>query len=157
MDGTSIDTLRQQQRRAQVNMKLLAKDIENSLVNNNKKNTSVQPRRQQFKQKNNDSYEGFQNDLDLDDPDDLNDQEPIIMEKRKKPFNLKKFIREPLLLLVIYLIFSVDGVQDAIAKKIPQIQPSTSSGHISYLGKLIYGLILVITFICARYVVNLRD
>lgn len=161
MDGTSINALKQQQRRTQINMKLLAKDIEDSLVNNSKTVSPIQPRQivqnnniqNNNKQTNYEKYEQFQD--DLDEPDNNNHPQNN-NQKKEKPFNFKKFIREPLLLLVIYLIFSIDNVQDMVAKKIPQILPSPS-GQVSYLGKLIYGLILVVTFIGARYVVNLRD
>jgi hypothetical protein len=157
MEGTSIDALKQQQRKGQVNMKILAKDIENSLINRK----IVAPTQRVARQ--NKKYENFQDNLndttDTEDTEDKNEQykENNNQNKRKKSFNFKNFIREPLLLLVIYLIFSVDGVQEMIAKKIPQILPSQSTGQVSYLGKLIYGLIIVITFTGARYVVNLRD
>lgn len=50
-------------------------------------------------------------------------------------------LREPLLILILYVILSQSIVKDTIGKYIPQINPN-EDGKVSFLGILIYGIIL---------------
>jgi hypothetical protein len=67
---------------------------------------------------------------------------------------LPKEWREPLLLLVIYLLFSQPIVRQTLGNYITQLNPD-AEGKIGFAGVLIYGIILVtIYFLAKRYLIN---
>jgi hypothetical protein len=67
---------------------------------------------------------------------------------------LPKEWREPLLLLVIYLLFSQPVVRQTLGSYITQLNPD-AEGKIGFAGVLIYGIILVtIYFLTKRYLIN---
>lgn len=59
------------------------------------------------------------------------------------------WLYEPLLLLAIYLLMSQAFVKDNIGKYIKQINPD-ADGQVSFVGVLIYGIILVVVFMVAK-------
>lgn len=84
--------------------------------------------------------------------DDLPQQKKKVVheEKKEKLFDkIPAIFREPLLLLLIYIILSMDITKKTLAHYIPQIKP-TESGEIQFMGILFYGLILTILFIILK-------
>jgi len=53
--------------------------------------------------------------------------------------------KEPLLLLIIYLLLSQAIVRQTVGKYIPQLNPS-ADGTVSFVGVLIYGILLVTVY-----------
>lgn len=79
--------------------------------------------------------------------DDKNIQEKE--ETSSGILNIPKWLREPLLILVIYLILSQTIVKDTIGKYIKQINPGTD-GSVSFVGVLIYGIILAVLYVIIK-------
>ncbi len=71
------------------------------------------------------------------------DIEPIISEPKKKKKYLPHFLKEPILLLSIYLLMSQDFVRQALSKQIKYLNPDKITGTVPMTGIFIYGLILV--------------
>jgi hypothetical protein len=63
--------------------------------------------------------------------------------------NVPIFLREPLIIMVIYVILSLDIVKKTLASYIPQIKPS-SDGSILFVGIVIYAMILAISYAVAK-------
>ena len=57
--------------------------------------------------------------------------------------------KEPLLLLVIYLLLSQAIVRQTVGKYIPQLNPS-ADGTVSFVGVLIYGILLVTVYFISK-------
>lgn len=60
------------------------------------------------------------------------------------------WLKEILLFLVIYFIFSMGAVKNTIGTYIKYINPD-SNGNVSFVGVIIYGVLLACTFILARH------
>lgn len=65
-----------------------------------------------------------------------------------------KILREPLLIIVLFFILSTSSARNAIGNYIPAINPD-SSGSVSYIGILIYGIILAIAYSSIKYLLEL--
>jgi hypothetical protein len=90
---------------------------------------------------------------------DLNDLPPMPMPPpRIQPKHIKKSgtkfppfekipqaFRAPLILVVLFIIMSLDVVKQTIGAYIPQIRPNTT-GNVSLIGYGVYGIILAIAF-----------
>ena len=62
--------------------------------------------------------------------------------------------REPLLLLVVYLLFSQQLVKQTFTNYIPQLRPD-AEGKVGLFGVLIYGILIVTFYFLARkYLIN---
>lgn len=59
--------------------------------------------------------------------------------------NIPVIMRDPLILMVVYIILSLDVVRKTIATYIPQINPDPSSG-VSMLGIVIYAAIVAFSY-----------
>lgn len=59
--------------------------------------------------------------------------------------NVPDYLREPLIIFVIYMILSFDVVKKALASYIPQLKPSTD-GNVQIVGIAVYGMILGIIY-----------
>lgn len=70
-------------------------------------------------------------------------------ESSKLIDKIPQFLREPLLILIIYLILSWPPVQINLAKYIKQLQPDADC-KVSFTGVLIYGIILVTIYAIAK-------
>lgn len=69
----------------------------------------------------------------------------------KKLHKIKKILKEPLLLYIIYIIFSLNSIKKIIAKTIPQIKYDMNISFIEDLGSnMLYGIIFVVLFIIGR-------
>ena len=68
-------------------------------------------------------------------------------------FNLMSRIpetfRDPLIILIIFIVLSLPVVRENIGKFIPQINPDVE-GKVSFTGILIYGIILVALFMLVK-------
>jgi len=60
------------------------------------------------------------------------------------------WLKEILLFTVIYFIFSMGIVKNTIGTYIKYINPD-GSGNVSFIGVIIYGVLLICTFIIARH------
>lgn len=65
-----------------------------------------------------------------------------------------KILREPLLIIILFFILSTSAARNAIGNYIPAINPD-SSGSVSYIGILIYGIILAIAYSSIKYLLEL--
>ena len=61
-------------------------------------------------------------------------------------WNIPNFLKDPLLILVLYIFLSLPIVKNNIGKYIKQINPD-ESGNVSIVGIIIYGTILAVLFI----------
>lgn len=59
------------------------------------------------------------------------------------------FLKDPLIILVIYVILSQAIVKETIGKYINQINPN-SEGQVSFTGVVIYGIILAALFVLVK-------
>lgn len=62
---------------------------------------------------------------------------------------IPKFFREPIILILIYILLSTDIVKKTLSTYIPQIKPTTD-GNILFVGILIYSIILAFSFVVAK-------
>ena len=62
---------------------------------------------------------------------------------------IPEFLREPLLIFIIYMILSLDIVKKTLSKYIPQIKP-TADGGVMIIGVAIYGMILGVIYVAAK-------
>lgn len=83
--------------------------------------------------------------------DDESDTEEIIEPKRKQKRNIiPEFLKEPMLLLSVYLILSLGFVKRTIGTYISYINP-TDDGNVSFLGIIIYGSILTVSYTILKH------
>ena len=66
--------------------------------------------------------------------------------KKKIIDKVPEILREPLIILILYIVLSQDIVRRIIGEYIPQIRPG-ENGVVSFTGMVIYGLILVLLFV----------
>ena len=71
-------------------------------------------------------------------------------EKQKDTFmsRFPEFMREPAIIVVIYVILSLDIVKKTLSNYIPQIKPT--DGGVAFVGIIVYALILAIGFMVAK-------
>lgn len=160
MNGTSIDKLRMmQQMPQQREYSDVVMTGDNTFENNDYIDTST---------KNSDD---IIDDLDIQQPRQHNEPskhkqiqhgqkmiqmdqmvEQTIPKEPKMSFikNIPEFMREPLLIVIIYLILSLDIVKKTLANYIPQIKPT--DGNVAILGIIVYALILAGLFMTAKKV-----
>lgn len=88
-------------------------------------------------------------DYDSDDSIKSNDSDTENVKNKSKT-NLS-FIKEPLLILIIYILLSQSFVRKSIGEYITCINPV--DGHISFLGYVVYGTILALLFMFFKRIV----
>jgi hypothetical protein len=71
-------------------------------------------------------------------------------KKKIKKYGFMMYIKEILLLLIIYTILSQDFIRKFVGEYINLTLPN-SEGSVSIYGKIIYGFIMCIIFLIARY------
>ncbi len=81
-------------------------------------------------------------DTEDNDTTDGEQEEPIKSKKSYKDY-IPNIIKEPILLLTIYLLLSQDFIKRAVANHITYLNPA-SDGSVSFIGVFIYGIILVV-------------
>jgi hypothetical protein len=81
-------------------------------------------------------------DTEDNDTTDGEQEEPIKSKKSYKDY-IPNIIKEPILLLAVYLLLSQDFIKRAVANHITYLNPA-SDGSVSFIGIFIYGVILVV-------------
>ena len=74
-------------------------------------------------------------------------------EKKKRSSEIPDFLKDPILILIIYIILSQDFSVDFFSKYIKYIKPN-ESGSISFVGVTIYGVIFAIIFMVCKLIIN---
>jgi hypothetical protein len=83
-------------------------------------------------------------------PEEIEIRKPTPLKKKKKKRDvIPDILKEPLLLLLIYVIMSQEFVKNLIGSYITIINP-TDDGNVSFIGVVMYGVILTIFFIVLR-------
>lgn len=59
------------------------------------------------------------------------------------------FLREPIIIVLIFIILSLDVVKKTLSSYIPQIKPS-ADGSVLFVGIVIYAMILAISYSVAK-------
>lgn len=87
-----------------------------------------------------------------DDEDDYNESysKKSNTKKNSKSIGMIGYLKEVLLLWIIYMIMSQNFVRRFIGTYVESILPN-SSGDTGILGKAVYGLIMCVTFLILRY------
>jgi hypothetical protein len=80
--------------------------------------------------------------------DDTESEEEISIKKKDKSY-IPEFLKEPLLLYIVYIFLSLDFVKKIIGSYVKQINPDTD-GNVNFLGIFIYGAILVSLFVLLK-------
>lgn len=125
-----MQQMQQPQRFGNNQMDMIAQDITESLDENDQMNQP--PQQIQQIQPNNDisKSQKYQN------------KNQTITQK------IPESLREPLLLIIIYVILSLNVVKDTIGEYIPQIK--SKDNGVPFMGYLLYGTILAITFVVLK-------
>jgi hypothetical protein len=78
--------------------------------------------------------------------------EPVIFNKGSNNYlnKIPYFLKEIILLLIIYFILSLTIVKDTIGKYLSYINKD-ESGNISYIGIIIYAILIAVIFVTVRY------
>jgi hypothetical protein len=154
MNGTSIDNIRMMQQMPpqmlqqphftndimtgdgfgddhENNMDALAKEVSDNIDDLDLQQPEQQPRQIQRRSKG-------------------NAQQIIQKEPTKNTImhKIPEFLREPLLLVLIYILLSLDIVKKTLANYIPQIKPA--EGSVAFMGIAVYAIILAIVFIVTK-------
>jgi hypothetical protein len=92
------------------------------------------------------------NDSEIEDIQGNEVIEEDTQNKKKKSMKtvVGSFLKEPILLLVLYIILSINPVKNVIGKYIPYINPD-ENGVVGIMGIASYGLVLVVLFTIIRY------
>lgn len=92
----------------------------------------------------------IEREVDASDVDTLDDYvEPVKKKKKVEERTVPDMIREPLLILVLYVVLSQRFVRDNVSKYLPQIEPD-SRGEPKMIGIVIYGTILATLFFLSK-------
>ena len=86
------------------------------------------------------------NNEDTEDEEELDDQNNTGGWLAK----IRNWIKEILLFIIIYFVFSMGFFKKSVGTYIKYINPD-ENGNVSFIGIIIYGLLLITTFIIARY------
>ncbi len=70
------------------------------------------------------------------------------------PFTIPKFIQDPLLIWVIFILLSQNFIKQLIGKYVHQINPN-EEGVVSFMGVAVYGLIFAVIFGLIKFLLNI--
>lgn len=134
LGGTSIDQLRTLQQMQQANpqfgnnrINVIAQDINDSLDEGDQMPANQQPQ------------------IKINQPiQDPLPQASYVAPNQGVVQKIPEMFREPLILVIVYVILSTDIIKNTIGEYIPQIKPK--DGSVNFIGYLIYGIILAILF-----------
>jgi hypothetical protein len=88
----------------------------------------------------------MKNTEDSDDDDYTEKEEDIKKNKKPEEYGyIMEYIKEPLLVIIIYVVLSQAFVRKSIANYIPLINPR-EDGSVSFLAYVIYGTLLALVF-----------
>jgi len=74
------------------------------------------------------------------DDDTTTEDEDEIKPKKKRKYKIPSWLKEPLLILILYVILSFGFIRQAIGSNIKYINPD-ENGEVSIIGIIIYGSI----------------
>lgn len=120
----------------------------------------------------NERSQSYNDEIMQDDDDGLFDdppvQQPQVQQQNKKEVinnvdknveittqknglmnHIPSFLREPLIIILIYVLMSTDLVKQMIGSHIPQVKSSSDSG-VHLTGVFIYGTIIAILFVVIK-------
>jgi len=95
---------------------------------------------------------------DVDDVIDIPQEQPQPKQQKIKEVPPVKegamnkipiFLREPIIIVIIYVILSLDVVRKTLSTYIPQIKPS-ADGNVLFVGIVVYAMVLAISFVVAK-------
>lgn len=66
---------------------------------------------------------------------------------------IPEVLRDPIIIIILYIILSTDVVKKTLATYIPQIR-TTSDGGVLFIGVLIYSIILGVSFAVVKKVIR---
>ena len=72
--------------------------------------------------------------------------------KTKSSDKMYDYVKEPIIIIILYIVLSQDMIKNAIATYIPQINPSEETGNVTLLGVVIYGTILATLYMIIKYI-----
>lgn len=95
-------------------------------------------------------------DSDTETDTDEEKKEVKVREKSKikLPFKIPEFIRDPLLIWIIFILLSQNFIKQLIGKYVKQINPN-EDGVVSFMGVVIYGLIFAVLFGLVKFLLNM--
>lgn len=108
----------------------------------------------QPKKKTNKIKSNKKNKLDTDTDEDKKEKKEVKKNKFKFPFKIPEFIRDPLLIWVIFILLSQNFIKQLIGKYVNHINPN-EDGVVSFLGVVIYGLIFAVLFAIIKFLLNM--
>lgn len=79
----------------------------------------------------------------------VNDQNRNIYKKTGLVEKIPFLFREPLIIVVVYVILSLDIVKQTLGSYIPQIKPN-AGGNVQFIGYIIYGMIMAIAIMTMK-------
>lgn len=91
------------------------------------------------------------------DTDADEEKKEVKVEKKSKfklPFRIPEFIRDPLLIWIIFILLSQNFIKQLIGKYVKQINPN-EDGVVSFMGVVIYGLIFAVLFGLIKFLLNM--
>ena len=94
------------------------------------------------------------NDTETDTDDN---KKPVKVEKKFKfkiPFKIPEFVRDPLLIWIIFILLSQNFIKQLIGKYVKQINPN-EEGVVTFMGVVIYGLIFAVLFGLIKFLLNM--
>jgi len=102
----------------------------------------------------NKSKKAKDSDTETDTDDDKKTVKVETKSKFKFPFNIPEFIRDPLLIWIIFILLSQNFIKQLIGKYVKQINPN-EEGVVSFFGVVIYGLIFAILFGLVKFLLKM--
>ena len=125
-------------------------DAIDELINQlNTETDESQPKKKANKVKSN-----KKNKTNTDTDEDKKQKKEVKNTKSRFPFKIPEFIRDPLLIWVIFILLSQNFIKQLIGKYVHQINPG-EDGVVSFLGVIIYGLIFAILFAIIKFLLNM--
>lgn len=150
MDDRNIDIDDQRQK---------DEDAIDELINqiNTESDESI-PKKKKSKSKTKSKEKDKSKDTDTDtDTDDNSNKKNVKIEKKSKFklfFRIPEFIRDPLLIWIIFILLSQNFIKQLIGKYVKQINPN-DEGVVSFMGVVIYGLIFAVLFGLIKFLLNM--
>jgi len=155
--GTSIADLRMKAKQNDINENKHSDD--NGKINSNKNNFSIEHLVTDI---NNSLDEFSPSDDKSRDSDFSGSSENSYKKKRKKStknnieYDSMKtyygYIKEPVIIIILYVFLSQEAVKNAISTYVPQINPSEETGSVTTIGVIIYGVILAVLYAVIKFI-----
>ena len=147
MDDRNIDVDVQRQKDA---------DAIDALINQiNTDSDESKPKKKKTKlNRKNKSKKAKDSDTETDTDEEKKEVKVEKKSKFKLPFRIPEFIRDPLLIWIIFILLSQNFIKQLIGKYVKQINPN-EDGVVSFMGVVIYGLIFAVLFGLIKFLLNM--